>query len=45
MVMNLKGFGRKQSWPNFEVLSGIHLEGLRKTIQTSVRIAGLQIEI
>jgi hypothetical protein len=27
-MMNWKGFGRKQSWPNFKVLS---LKGARKT--------------
>jgi hypothetical protein len=30
-MINLKGYGRKQWWPNFKVLSDISLEGLRKT--------------
>jgi hypothetical protein len=30
-VMNLKGCGRKRSWPNLRYCSGICLEGLRKT--------------
>jgi hypothetical protein len=29
--MNLKGCGRKQSWPNLRYYPGIFLEGLRKT--------------
>jgi hypothetical protein len=31
MIMNLKGFGRKRSWPILRYYLGIHLEGLRKT--------------
>jgi hypothetical protein len=44
-MMNWKGCGRKRTWPNFKVLPGILLEGLRITIKTSVRIAGLRAEI
>jgi hypothetical protein len=42
-MMNWKGFGRKQSWPNFN--PGIDLEGPKKTRKISVRIADLQAEI
>jgi hypothetical protein len=43
-MMNWKGFGRKQSWPNFN--PGIDLEGPeKKPRKTSVRIADLQAEI
>jgi hypothetical protein len=37
MIMNLKGFGREQSWPNFKVLSW-GTEG--KPQKTSVGIGG-----
>jgi hypothetical protein len=42
-MINRKGFGRKQSRPNFKVLS--RLEGLSKTMRTSVRIFGLWVVI
>jgi hypothetical protein len=44
-MKNWKGFGRKWSWPNLRYYPGIHLEGLRKTTENSVRIASLQAEI
>jgi hypothetical protein len=31
MIMNGKGFGRKQSWPNLRYYASICLEGVRKT--------------
>jgi hypothetical protein len=31
--MNLKGFGRKWSWPNLSHYPGIYLEGFRKTME------------
>jgi hypothetical protein len=31
--MNLKGYGRKRSWPNLKYYPGISLEGLRKTTE------------
>jgi hypothetical protein len=31
MMMNLKGFGRKRSWPNFKVVSWHSSGGMRKT--------------
>jgi hypothetical protein len=37
--MNIKIFGRKQSWSNFKVLSPTFLEGLRKK-NTKIRITG-----
>jgi hypothetical protein len=40
--MNWMGFGRKQLWPNFKVLSLHHLEGLKETTNIAVRIAGLR---
>jgi hypothetical protein len=44
--MNGKGFGRKQSWPNFiRYYPGIRLEVLTKTTKESVRIAGFRAEI
>jgi hypothetical protein len=36
--MNRTAFGRKLSWPNLKYNHGIFLEGLKKTINTSVRI-------
>jgi hypothetical protein len=44
-MMNSKGFGRKQQWPNFKVLPDIFLNGLRETTKTSIRKAGLQAKI
>jgi hypothetical protein len=44
-MMNWKGYGRKQSWPNLRYFPNIFLEGLRKLQKTSVRIAGLWAEI
>jgi hypothetical protein len=40
-MMNWKGLERKRVWPNFKVLPDIRVEGLRKIIDTSVRIADL----
>jgi hypothetical protein len=37
-----KGCGRKLSWPNYKVLPGLLLEGLRKTTKSQVSIAGLR---
>jgi hypothetical protein len=31
--MNLKGFGRKWSWPNLRYYPDIYLEGFRKTME------------
>jgi hypothetical protein len=36
-IMNWKGHGRKQSWPNFRKYPCIFLEKLRKNTKTSVR--------
>jgi hypothetical protein len=33
--MNLKGYGRKRSWPNLRYYPEIYLEGLRKTTKNS----------
>jgi hypothetical protein len=38
--MNLKGFGRKRSWPNLRYYPGIRLKRVRKTSKTSIKIAG-----
>jgi hypothetical protein len=42
-MMNWKGCGRKQLWPNLRHYPNICLQGLRKTTKTSVKIAGLQV--
>jgi hypothetical protein len=44
-MMNWRGFGRKQSWPNIRYYPDIRLEGLRKNQENSVRIAGTLAEI
>jgi hypothetical protein len=44
-MMNWKGFGRKWLWPNLIYYPSIHLERLKKTTKTLVRVAGLQTEI
>jgi hypothetical protein len=44
-MINWKGCGRKQPWPNLRYYPGIALEGQRKTTKTSVRIASLWAEI
>jgi hypothetical protein len=45
-MMNWKGFGRKQLWPNFKILFQ-HLSGGAEENheKTSVRIVSLQAEI
>jgi hypothetical protein len=43
--MNLKGFGRKRSWPNFEALSQLSPGGTEDNNEKSVRMAGLKAEI
>jgi hypothetical protein len=43
--MNWKGCGIRRSWPNLRYYRSIFLEGLRKTSKTSVRLAGLRLEI
>jgi hypothetical protein len=45
MKMTGKGFGRKRWWPDLWYYAGIHLEGPRKTVKTSISIAGLRAEI
>jgi hypothetical protein len=37
---NWKGFGRKRSWRDLRYYPGTRLEGLSKTMKTSIRIAG-----
>jgi hypothetical protein len=45
-MMNWEGFGRKQPWPNFMVLSQHLPEGTEENHKTtSVRVAGIQAEI
>jgi hypothetical protein len=44
-MMNWKGCGREQLWPDLKYYPGICLERLRKAMTTSVRIAGLQAKI
>jgi hypothetical protein len=44
MIMNGKGFGKKLSWPNLIYYAG-RPAGLRKTTESSVRIADLRAEI
>jgi hypothetical protein len=44
-MVNWKIFGRKRSWSNLRHYPSIRLEGLRKTTNTSVKIAGLPAEI
>lgn len=39
--MNCKGYGRKQQWPYLRYKPGICLERLKKTINISIRIAGV----
>jgi hypothetical protein len=43
-MMNWKGCGRKQSWPNLRYYPNIFLEGLGKPTK-NLRIAILQAEI
>jgi hypothetical protein len=45
MLMNCKEFGINLPWPKISFYPGIRLEGLRKTRQISMRIAGLRAEI
>lgn len=44
-IMNWKGSGRKQSWPNLRYYPGICLEELRKITRTWVRIVGVTADI
>ena len=44
-IMNLKGFGKKQPWPNIRHYPGIFLNLLRKTIKFSGRISSILAEI
>jgi hypothetical protein len=44
-MINWKGFGRKQSWPNVKLLSWHLPGGTEENHNTSVRIAGLWAEI
>jgi hypothetical protein len=44
-MIELKAFRRKRPWFNFKEFAGIHLEGLRKPRKSSIRIAGLRVEI
>jgi hypothetical protein len=44
--MNWKGFGRKLSWPNFEVLSGYSpggTEEIHEKFQSGQQVAGTEI--
>jgi hypothetical protein len=43
--MNLEGFGRKHSWPNFKVLSWHSSGEIEENHEKPVRIAGLWVEI
>jgi hypothetical protein len=43
-MINWKGFGRKWTWPNFEVLSRHWTGGNDETTKT-ISIAGFRIEI
>jgi hypothetical protein len=43
-MMNWKGFGRKRSWPNFNLLSR-HSTGGTEENQEKLRIADLRAEI
>jgi hypothetical protein len=43
--MNREVCGRKLSWSNLRFYANIGLKGLCKTLRTSVRIAGLRVEI
>jgi hypothetical protein len=43
--MSGKGYGRKRSWPKSRYYPGICKEGLKKTTNSSVRVAGLLAEI
>jgi hypothetical protein len=46
MIMNGKGFGRKQSWPNLRYYASICLEGVRKTTKkpkSAKPVAGAEI--
>jgi hypothetical protein len=42
MMISGKGFSRKQSWPNLRYCAGIQLQGLRKTMKTSISISSHQ---
>lgn len=42
---NWRGSRRKLSWPSLRCHSGIWLEGMRKTMKTSVRIVGVLAKI
>jgi hypothetical protein len=44
MIINWKGYGRRESWPNLRYYPGILLEGLRRTMKT-IKITGLWVEI
>jgi hypothetical protein len=44
-MMNWKGFGRKQVWPSFKVLSQYLPGWTEETTKTSVRIAYLGAKI
>jgi hypothetical protein len=44
MIMNWKGFGRKQSWPNFKVLSRHSPAGLPGPIDDTVHSATYRID-
>jgi hypothetical protein len=44
IVRMINELERKQSWPHARYYPGICLEGLKKTIKTSVRIDSLQAE-
>jgi hypothetical protein len=43
--MNWEECGKKGPCPNLRYYSGICLEGLRKTMKASIRIAGLWADI
>jgi hypothetical protein len=42
MMMNGKGFGSKQSWPNLRYYARIRLERLRTTRKNTINTAGRQ---
>jgi hypothetical protein len=43
MIVNSKGCGTKQAWPNVRNYSGVSLEGLRKTT-TNLRVRSVIAE-
>jgi hypothetical protein len=45
LLMNWKEYGKKQSSPDLRYYPSICLEGLRKTMKNSVRIASLHAKI